>query len=173
MITAADFHRVRALLGEQAEDDIAWAEGLRPAIAIGLALQVPAHLHLQQRQANLDLEPRGMPEMHIPIGATLFGIAFRRHRQRHLQSGRPIGSLVQQTMHLGADLRRSVLLSSYHCVQPAVASSIKLVIDGPKARKNERAQIHIGAAELKWSDEDYRSLRDRIPTVFVRGKDKR
>jgi len=47
------------------------------------------------------------------------------------------------------------------------------VIDGPKARKNERAQIHIGAAELKWSDEDYRSLRDRIPTVFVRGKDKR
>lgn len=32
MITADDFRRIRQLLGEQAEDDIAWAEGLRPPI---------------------------------------------------------------------------------------------------------------------------------------------
>ncbi len=32
MITAADFHHIRALLGQQAEDDIAWAEGLRPPV---------------------------------------------------------------------------------------------------------------------------------------------
>lgn len=30
MITAADFNRIRALLGQQAEDDIAWAEALMP-----------------------------------------------------------------------------------------------------------------------------------------------
>lgn len=30
MITAADFQRLRQILGAQAEDDIAWAEGLRP-----------------------------------------------------------------------------------------------------------------------------------------------
>lgn len=30
MITAADFHRIRALLGQQAEDDIEWAQGCKP-----------------------------------------------------------------------------------------------------------------------------------------------
>jgi hypothetical protein len=31
-------------------------------------------------------------------------------------------------------------------------------LDGPKARNNELAQIHIGVAALKWSDEDYRAI---------------
>jgi hypothetical protein len=30
MITATDFHRIRALLGEQAEEDIAWAQACKP-----------------------------------------------------------------------------------------------------------------------------------------------
>ncbi len=31
-------------------------------------------------------------------------------------------------------------------------------IDGPSARKNELAQIHIAIADLGWSDEDYRAI---------------
>jgi phage gp16-like protein len=31
-------------------------------------------------------------------------------------------------------------------------------LDGPKARKNELAQIHIAIAALEWSDDDYRAI---------------
>lgn len=32
------------------------------------------------------------------------------------------------------------------------------VVDAPKARNNELAQIHIAIADLKWSDDDYRAI---------------
>lgn len=32
------------------------------------------------------------------------------------------------------------------------------VVDVPKARNNELAQIHIAIADLKWSDDDYRAI---------------
>lgn len=32
------------------------------------------------------------------------------------------------------------------------------VLEGPKARKNELAQIHIAIGELGWSDDDYRAV---------------
>lgn len=32
------------------------------------------------------------------------------------------------------------------------------VVDAPKARNNELAQIHIAVADLKWSDDDYRAI---------------
>lgn len=35
---------------------------------------------------------------------------------------------------------------------------MRIFIDGPKARNNELAQIHIALADLGWSEDDYRAV---------------
>jgi phage gp16-like protein len=39
-----------------------------------------------------------------------------------------------------------------------MTQTIHSAVDGPNARKNELAQIHIAVSELGWSDDDYRSV---------------